>query len=209
MTDREKALRDLTDRVGRAASSGDASGLLSDEALREMSALREAVDPAQDLAAAHILGAFHWLRYQALPEGADREDLEAAVQLFGPVYRSHPQAVPTALHRLYAGSGEPDADPTDPIGTANRGVEAIQAFYRTGRTEMLVRAVDLFRTAEAAARDHPNHAAFATNLANALRTLAERTDQPELLEEAVVLCRTAVSETPPGHPNRIDRKSVV
>ena len=204
MHSRDTALVAFRDRLSRAASDQDPSGVLTKEALGDAEELAALTDPADDLDAAYVLGMFHWFRYLALPDGADQDDLIAAARLLAPVFRAEPEAVPEPLRRLYQqtrGQGG-DTEP-DPDAHARRGIELFSAYERTGELPLLTEAVALFRAMVAATPvGHPNHAVHLNNLGAALERLYQRTGNSAVLAEAVQACRDAVAATPTGHPNQ-------
>jgi tetratricopeptide (TPR) repeat protein len=91
----------------------------------------------------------------------------------------------------------PGEMPVDSIAASNQAVQLMQAYSGTGRVDRLQAAVGMFRSAVAASPpDDPNRGAFLTNLGNAVRELATKTDSIPLLQEAVLLCREAVATIP-------------
>ena len=97
---REIALAQLYELLDRFNTEPDPRVVLSRDALRLADEVWRSVDdPGSDLEMLHALGWLHWFRFQCLPEGQDKPELEAAAKLFGPVYLADPEAVPPALRR--------------------------------------------------------------------------------------------------------------
>ena len=208
VTDRRAALSALQEALGRVAANPP--GILAAESTRTAEALRAAVsgsDPAADVPVAHALGWYHWFRYLVLPEGEDQADLDAAVDWLTHVFPSAPDAVPEELRDQFE-PALPDEEPAgaDPGAMNTRATELMAAFQRTGRRELLDRAVALFRDLAAAVPDdHPSRAIYLNNLGGALQMLFERTGQLPALTEAVQIARDAVATAPDGHPDRAAR----
>jgi tetratricopeptide (TPR) repeat protein len=203
MANRQAALAALQERVTRAGE--DLAGILGPEASRAAEAVLEAVaDPSTDLEAAYALGWYHWARYQALPEGQDEDDLAAATRYLSPVYRVEPDAVPEPLRHTFdeEAARNPNTG-TDPASLNSRGIEALNAFKRTGQHERLDQAVVLIRAAlSATPEDHPDHAVYLNNLGITLARLFDRSGGLWVLAEAVEVGRAAVAAVPEGHPVR-------
>ncbi|MBX7554253.1 CHAT domain-containing protein [Streptomyces sp. tea 10] len=205
MPDREAALAALHHHLDRAV--GDPAHLLGAQAMNAAHALAGAADPACDLAAAHALGWYHWVRHLVLPRGLDRDDLAAAVRLLALVHRTHPRSTPEALHgtlqRLVAESPVPDADDSAAAALHVRAVDLLRAYERTQRRELLEQAVSVMRTLiTMLPEEHPARAAVLNSLGSSLRSLVERGGDAGLLEEAVRASRQAVAATPGEDPDR-------
>ena len=203
MPDRQAALAALRDQL--TLTDRDLAPILRPEAARAAEDLRAAVpDPDSDLEVAHALGWYHWLRYQALPEGLDQEALAAAARYLMPVYLTDAEAVPEPLGRFFEdqAANDPETD-TDATAMARLAIDAITSYQRTGQRELLDQSVALFRAALAATpEDHPAHAGRQNDLGGALRMLFARTGELDALVEAVDLARAAVDATPADHRDR-------
>jgi hypothetical protein len=66
-------------------------------------------DDDGDLQARHALGWLHWYRYQALPQGQDRQDLDAAIAMFTPCFVAGADGLPEPLLRVLAERAIPTA----------------------------------------------------------------------------------------------------
>jgi len=60
MSSRDAALAAVRDRITRAATDQDPSGVLTKKALTDVEELAALTDPVGDLDAAYALGIFHW-----------------------------------------------------------------------------------------------------------------------------------------------------
>ncbi|MEE1782953.1 CHAT domain-containing protein [Streptomyces sp. SP17BM10] len=168
--------------------------LLTAQALREAAELAEVGGPDEDLRVAHLLGTFHWYRYQLLPEGEDQEAFGEAVRFLYPVYRSHPEVVPDALRALFAQAGTPNARRLAAIESALATARALFVSYQRSRSlPRLDEAIALVREAAAdTPHDDPDYPGRLSNLALMLRAKSEHTDDTGPLAEAVELGRQAV-----------------
>lgn len=154
MTERDALLTAVQERLERAQSAGDAAPLLEPAAAAAASALAAEIRGTRDPVAWHALGWLHWHRYQALPEGEDEEDLNAAVRMFLPFVlndfgsTSLPQRLPPRLikrARQAAGSAldsvsnSYDPDRIDAVVAAWRRIILLTPDSdRTGRSTSLL-----------------------------------------------------------------------
>src|SRR5271156_2709068 len=94
-------LSKLRGRIKRFLDDGDRDAILS----AETSALAESLlksplpDRGEELEVFHTLGWFYWCLYLLLPDGKDQVVGDAALELFEPVYRVSPDAVPEQVRR--------------------------------------------------------------------------------------------------------------
>ena len=202
MRRRRKALAAVQDRLDKFVVDEDTSALLTQEASREAGDLAAMTDPGNDLAAALVLGMFHWFRYQSLPAGEGQDDLAAATRYLGPVYQAEPDVIPEPLRHFYELGHTGDGDTgTNPIALTNRAVDLLRTYQRSGDPAVLVQATTLCRAAVAATpAGHPDRAAVLSNLGGALRSLAEHTGDIAVLTQAVESSRAAVPTPPPAIP---------
>jgi hypothetical protein len=230
MSRRNRALAALRRRLEQAASEQNVQTLLNDAALREASKLARVIDADADIEADHVLGMFHWLRYQVLPIGSDKEDLDRAVRYLEPVYRAQPEAVPEELHGVYERFDREEQEHQASQGAleggdvtalldallgdegdeheqaALRGTARLLSYRQSGQLPLLREAVDLFRSAAAAVPDDdPGLATHLANLGVALRMLFERTGDTAALAEEVASGRKAVNVTPADDPELAGR----
>ncbi|CCH17829.1 tetratricopeptide repeat protein [Micromonospora lupini] len=192
----------LTRRI-RAFEQGDPGAVLDRQALIECDELLGRItdaDGGDPFDAMHVVAWLRWCRYLALPEGDDREDLRAAVELFTPIADIDPQAVPEPVRRYLGGLAERSAD----LGQqALAAFDLLQRVMHSDNPVALNQAIELLTTAVAATpTDHPNRAAMLSNLSGALQTRFGRTGSSTDLDEAVTAGREAVAATPEDNPIR-------
>jgi hypothetical protein len=101
----------------------DHSMVLSAEAEREADMLWRESTAGESSGNRHLvvleaLGWLHWARYNALPPGEDRNDLQASVVLFYTVYRMFPDQIPNELQQFL--STEDPGDVEDNLGIPPR-----------------------------------------------------------------------------------------
>ncbi|MFF3858886.1 CHAT domain-containing protein [Streptomyces sp. NPDC002209] len=208
MPDREAALGVLRDHVARAAT--DPALILDDAAARAASVLLESPDPAGDLATAHALGWYHWLRCVALAGSAGPNDVASVVRFLTPVFRADPERVPEPVRAALADhlaksppAPHRTAGAQGPAGLRRRALGLVDEYRRTRRRQALDEAVLLLRGAlDAAPPDGPGRAGRLTDLGTALGMLFEETGETDHLREAVAASREAVSLSPPADPGR-------
>ncbi|GAA2619616.1 CHAT domain-containing protein [Streptomyces vastus] len=205
MTARDEALRLLRARVSWVRDDDDLSQTLRDEAALEAARLAAETVLSTDLEAATQLGWYHWLRSRALSAAEANGEIVLAAQLFAPVLRADPQAdVPSqiagAFHRSAANQEWSGGGRAATLNT--QGVYLVRAYEQTGHLPALLRAVQLLRASvHATEPDDPEHPGRMTNVAAAVRMLAERAKDSPSLTEAVELGRQAAAATPAGHPH--------
>jgi hypothetical protein len=119
---RDAALEAIRARLARAAETHDAGVLLAEQALLEAATLMAATDPQQDIEAALVLGSLRWNRYLAQPEDANQDDHAASIELFTPVFRADPAAVPDPLRAAcQRADSDVQADGADPAAMSEQG----------------------------------------------------------------------------------------
>lgn len=197
MPGRDAALAALYECLARCRA--DPHRILDAEAGAAAERLASATDPATDLTAAHALGLYHFARWEVIPEGRENADESAAIRYFRPVFHASPGSVPEVFRHVLS-----DGVPTDPVELSrSQGIELLGTYHRTGRLDLLDRAVERLRaTIAATTRDNPHRASDLNNLVAALCMLSERTDALPPLREAVRAGRDAVAATPRHHRRR-------
>lgn len=193
MSDRQAALAVLRAYVNTFDESP--ADILSSEASAAAEALQAfAVNFDSDIEAAHLLGWYHYLRYAVLPEGQDADALTAAMRCLDPVFCVAPEQVPEPLRLLLeARSTDNKATDIDHQTLANRAIAVFGAYERTGRLDLLRRAVENFRAALVSTpADEPTRAARLSDLGIALRVLFQQTGELAALTESVEVSREAV-----------------
>ncbi len=132
------------------------------------------VPPAEFVQALSVLVAVHWARYQLLPEGRDRNDLQACLQWSAALLPIAPHLIPQPV-RAYLADSDTSAVPAE---AAARATALRNDYERTGDIQLLQNAITLFnRAVDATPADHPSRPAMLSNFGNALQTRFERTGQ--------------------------------
>jgi len=94
-------------------------------------------------------------------------------------------------------------DPQCAVDVADQARSLIRAYERSGNPELLASAVDILRRVVAGTRsDHPEHAAFLSNLGIALCDRYDLLGEHRDLDEALDLLRQAADTTPVDDPDR-------
>jgi len=198
---RERLLGQVRARLERFEAGRDPAVVLDPSAVAEVRALLATMpDPAVDLEIAHVAGWLHWTRYLVLEAGEDRQDLDAALALFAPVYQASPDAVPDEVRAFFA--KQPSGTADTPGAWHDRGVALLRETLRTGDPAALNDAIDLLQQAgDATPTDHLNRARMLSNLGIALSVRFERTGVLADLAGAIDAGRAAVEATPSDHPD--------
>ncbi|MFF3373814.1 CHAT domain-containing protein [Streptomyces sp. NPDC002680] len=192
----------MRSRVSRFNADHDAATVLAAEAVAEALELICSVpDPVEDIEVAQAAGWLYWLRFAARASAEGESDLTTAMDLLAPVYRLHPDGVPTLISELF--ERNPPAAPDGPKALARLGRSLYREALGLDDAAALDRAVDLFRRAIAAAGpDHPESGRCRTNLGSALLTRFEWAASPTDLDEAIELSRAAIASTDLDQPDR-------
>jgi len=99
---RDRLLAQVWSRLEQFGADQDATTILSPTAVSEVQALLEAVpDPAADVEVALAAGWLYCVRYLAVEEGEDQEDLDAALTWFAPVHEVRPDAIPDQVRTSF------------------------------------------------------------------------------------------------------------
>jgi tetratricopeptide (TPR) repeat protein len=188
--DHGAAIDALRNNLNRVQSSSDPTAALAPE-LTSLAATvinTAASHTDGDLAARHVLGWWHWLRYLALPAGQNQTDYQLAVSLLEPIAAATPTAVPSELRILSE--------------LTNRAVALATTYMNSRDLETLDQAVAYFRQiVDACPVGHPNRSSALSNLGNILRTRFENTGQVSALDEAIDKAREAELATVEGLPS--------
>jgi tetratricopeptide (TPR) repeat protein len=199
----------LAARLRRFSETGDPSVVLDpatpDEARRLWdAAILEAGDPrGVSVDVLMVLASVHWFRYQALPKEQDEDDLRMALDFFGILRERAPERVPDQIAALLASPSASAAPLDDSRRFTTAGIEAMNDFQRTGRSEVLEAALSAFRDAvDVTPLDHPNRFGCLSNLGGALFKRFERVGDVGDLDDAIEVGREAVDVTPLDHPKR-------
>lgn len=183
---REEALAAVAARLEKA-TVGNEPGVVLDRLAVEEAARLAAHADSDDVVAARLLGAFHWVRSRQLSESQERDDArEDSLRWLG-----------------RAAAGIPPGHPDRAGVLANLCAALWARFERTGEPADLDKAIELGRAAvQSAAPGDPGRAAYLTNLGAALRARFEWLDRAEDLDQAIELWRIAVTSTPVEDPGR-------
>lgn len=196
MADRDELIADLRQRIQEAFEREDSAGLFTAEAHRTAAALTDAVAPAADPEACHVLGHYHWIRQEELPAEQQQSELVAAVRYLAHVHEVAPESVPDPLLVVLEGQAD-DGMPADEA--LELGLVVCLAYESGRHLPLLHRAVALFRIAVARPFEEPlNRAMSLSNLGHTLRLTYEVTREAGALDEAVVAAREATAAT--AHP---------
>ncbi|MGH3374461.1 MAG: tetratricopeptide repeat protein, partial [Actinoallomurus sp.] len=199
MGEREGLRAAVQARLRQVITTRDLSPVLETAALVEARRLAEILhDGADDVPIRYLLGWLHWYRYQALPEGQDRQDLDTAIGMFTPCFLAGiaDQNLPEPLLPLLADRAVPTATALlqQALGSADQAV-------LSATTQLWQHILTATPT------DHPNRAGHLNDLGIALRARFERTGAQTDLDSAIGFGREAVGATPTGHPDRAGRLS--
>ncbi|GAA1013205.1 hypothetical protein Aple_016920 [Acrocarpospora pleiomorpha] len=195
MSERDDLLDAVRGQLQQVSATGDPTPLLTAAAVahaKRLTALligQEKLTGA-DMVAWHVLGWWHWYRYQALPEGQNRDDLVAAVTRFGACFLAGitDETLPEPLLPFLADQAAPAA--LAMLGTVMHSTDG----------ELLDQVIRLWQRITALTPpDHPDHARSLGNLAIALRARFENTGVQDDLDRAIAIQEYAVKFTPPDH----------
>ena len=187
----------ITARLDQFGASQDATAILESAAADEARQLAETLgNDSGELEARCLLGWFYWRRSQALPEGKDGTDLDAAIAMFTPCFIEGIPGLPAALQPVLA----------EQAAAAAAGW--LQHALDSADLDLLSVNVDLWqRILEAIPVDHPGRAGSLSNLGVALRRRFEWTGALADLEAAIEAGRAAVGAAPPDDSDRAGRLS--
>lgn len=191
MVARADLLAAIKARLERVAATHDPSPVLEREALGEARQLAEMIHDRVDLEALYLLGWLHWYRYQALPAGQDRPDLQAAIHMFTPCFLAGSPNLPAAVQPLLADNAEAAAH------------DMLQRALSSADTRLISATVELWlRIVAATPSGHPGRAGRVTNLGNAFHIRFKRTGQLSDLDASIQARQEALDAIPADHPYR-------
>ena len=181
-------------RLELAAATQDLTSLLEPGALAESRQLAGMLDDGDgDLQSRYLLGWFHWYRYQALPEGQDKPDLDAALEMFTQCFIAGASGLPSAVDAMVARRAVTAATTLldEALGSPDPG--------------LATEAVGLWkRVVEATPAGHPGQADRLSSLGAALLILYWRTGVPADLDASIEAQQAAVDATPRDDPDWAD-----
>ena len=198
MAEWEELLAAIRVILKRASDAREFSLVLEEgPALADVRELTEALQQEEnplwgDLNARFLLGWLHWYRFSALPEGEDREDLDASIAMFLPCFITGNTKVPEPLLPILA---------AEAVSTATAWLQNDLA--GSGGQNFLVDAARLWQLiVDATPTDDPYRPGRLANLGNALRARFERYGNPADLDAAVLAGRQSVEAHSADHPER-------
>ncbi|MFC8043373.1 CHAT domain-containing protein [Nocardia sp. NPDC057353] len=171
------------------AVDGDDEAVLGADALAAADALWDAGtrDGSVAIEAVHLVGLLHWLRYLALPIGADRLDFERAVELFDAVAAAAPEAVPEPIRPYLR---ERPLDGVAAAAWAGRGQELLAYALDHDDPDALDAVIEIL-TRCTAEPDHATGEQFSL-LGVALLMRAERSGSAADIDAAIVASANAI-----------------
>ena len=191
MGKREKRLAAVQARLQQVATARDFALVLEPHALTEAHRLTETLTADGDLQARYLLGWLHWYSYQALPEGQDREDLNAAIGMFILCFIADAAELPEPLQPILAEQATPTA------------IAWLEEALGSTNPALLSAVIDLWqRILAATPADHPGRARCLSNFGIALQSRFERTGQQADLDAGHRGPARGVSGSPADHPDR-------
>lgn len=193
MAEREELLVAIRARLDQVVATQDFSPVLGKAALAQAEHLADALgEDEADLDARYLLGWLHWYRCQELPDGQDRQDLDAAISLLIPCFRARGVGdLPDPLLPLLADRVIPDA------------AALLQQALDSADQVPLSTTVQLWQhILQATPVDDPDRAGHQSNLGTAFQIQFERTDVLADLDTAIEHHRAAVEDILVGHPDR-------
>lgn len=175
--------------ISESVDADDAARLFSDDIGDDVGAvlalIAEPADSAACLSARHVLGWFHWLRYLALDEPADQDELASACTHLAVVRKADPQAVPVPLRDLLGGGGD-----------LSQRSSLAALLLRLGRSssDLTALTVGLELLSEAVSATPPGDNQLSVRLSNQSAGYVElfhRTSEPSMLDAAIEAGRRA------------------
>ncbi|GII83920.1 hypothetical protein Ssi03_19100 [Sphaerisporangium siamense] len=189
MSRRDELVQALRARLEHVIAAEDLSLALDPVVAADARELAEILREP-DVEALYLVGAAHWLRHLALPEGADQEDLDKALVMLTPCLVFGVPDLPEELLPVLA----------------ERAVPMVTSLIRervlvAADPEAMDAAVAVWRRiVDATPAGHPRRPSYLAALGDTLRMRYERTGSADDLEEAVEICREAARGLPPGVP---------
>lgn len=173
---RETLLAAVTERLRDFDATRDPQSVLEPGALAEADALMDSrADPVSDWEVLRAVGLLHWDRYLALPEDQGPEELEQAVELLSPVYRTVPDDVPEQIKALL----------NKVTAWHNHAVDLLEEADTQDRAA-IEEAISLLQSAvEHTVTTDPRRAGYLSTLCTALADLHANTGDLTVLAQAV------------------------
>ncbi|MGA5171265.1 CHAT domain-containing protein [Streptomyces lavendulocolor] len=145
-----------------------------------------------------MLGWFHWFRYLALPQGADRPELQRAIDEFVPCFLAGLEELPADLLTVLAREA-----------TLPARALAAQCLHSTD-PETLTSAIELCRRVVAAADERdPGYPRMLLTLVSTLQARFERDRKSDDLDEIISLAAQAAVLGGPDDPSHAEALSLV
>lgn len=151
---------------------------------------RSAIRPPVPIEVIEIIALLYWLRYQALPTGQDRDDLQVATVMFAHIFKFDPESVPGELREFVSDFNnvlqmEDNASipASHPMSTVDKAFEY---------------ALDIADTMIVTGPD------WQIDKASAILQRASKDDSSANLGRAIALLQSAVGVLSHDHPDRAD-----
>src|SRR5262249_14303652 len=209
--DVETLLASVNRRIEAYRVHQDASAVLADDALEDVSRLWQeawAASPDGGIPAnvAVAVAMLHWCRHEALPDGADHgEGCRLAVDILTAILPAAPELVPPDVRRQLPGAGGAAPDTYEQrvdqiFAIATHAHEVLESAVQLDDDAALEHAIALLRRGLAASPDdNPVKAMCLSYLGEALETRFERAGNLADLDEAIQAHRAAASTFAEDH----------
>lgn len=190
MDRREELLARVQERLEKAATDQDLSGILDPAALEEGNELAQFLRDEDDLEVRYFLGWLYWYTYQA-GSGKERQDLVFVVRLFTPCFINEAGNLPEPLLPILAESSFAT------VAALVREINGLSELTLISATVSLCE-----RIIGVIGVDHPYRTSMLSNLGNALLTRFEASGEINDLDRGIHSFETALAATSPNDPER-------
>jgi hypothetical protein len=194
-------LADVRERFVTYARGGrnNPSLVLADEAGANARELWRAVqsaspDGCMSFDVVNMIAWLHWSRYYALPVGQDRNDLQVAAVLFAHLYQVDPELVPDELLQMRVSENNDDLVIPGNEGDVEDNME-MPAWYPSSYSSSSYPS-----SHDPEVSDGPD---WWTRQAAVILRRKQTIDDPDALDRAIDLLRSALGATPAGDPGRV------
>jgi tetratricopeptide (TPR) repeat protein len=183
---RDERLAAVQARLGQVGATRDLAPVLEPGARAEARRLTEMLeDDDGDLYARYGLGWFHLYRYEALPQGQGRQDLDTALAMFTPCYIVRVPGIPKPLLPLIAERA------------AAAATAMLKQAFSSPSEDLISATVDLWKQIlQDVGENHPGRGYFLADLGTTLQLRFDRTGVLADLEAAIEVAQRAVRLIP-------------